>query len=91
MDTPIDTVPALKAKRKQLFTVRKLKNVKPVDAVEYWGRPDVIAKYGSHAVTVALTSARYQASTALNRQRTRIRNATKSPEEQGKLILRTNA
>lgn len=50
LDKFIGSIPALKVKKDLLYKVRKDNNVKPLDAVAYWGRPDVVAIYESYTV-----------------------------------------
>jgi hypothetical protein len=50
MNEWIDQTPILKAKKKDLYDVRKKHNVKPADAVMYWKRADVQQEYVGYAV-----------------------------------------
>lgn len=91
LDKFIGFIPVLKAKKDLLYKVRKDNNVKPLDAVAYWGRPDVVAIYGSYAVTYATISGRNVGRKKMYQAQPKRKAAEMDPEKREKQRVKINA
>jgi hypothetical protein len=90
MDELIAKSSVLKAKKKDIYNVRKKVNVKPLQAVSYWQRPEVSSIYGPYTTTYSLMSARYDNAKTIRRDKERARVAGMDPEQKEANRLRKN-